>query len=157
VDRLHATHLKFVHDKAVLRARIEAQLRNELDALEYARAEAARVCQALGVPKSKMLEAIGTTSYSTIYEILGRGGATPVNNSDSAVLRAVTNEGGQWYATSPDGCKMRLNEHGRGYALDMQPGPVGREWDETPILPTPAWEAWYEANADLIAEHVRAS
>lgn len=156
VDTLHATHLRLVHDRAVLRAKIEAQLRDELASLEDDRSAAARTCQALGVPKSVMLEAIGTSSYNTIYAILDHSTHTS-NVVTGTALDNIEFQDGRWLVTSPDGCTMPLNESGRGYAIEYTPGPEGREWDEQPILPTPAWEAWYEKNADLIAEHVRAA
>lgn len=158
VEALRAAHLTYVHDKAVMRAQVELEIRERLSALELNRAQAARECLALGVPKSLMLEAVGTKNYGTIDSILsvGADSGAPAPGAQG-VLDGLMQIDGAWYATSPDGCTMRLNASGRGFELDYVPGPEGREWDESPILPTPGWESWHEKHADLISEHVRAA
>lgn len=156
LEALHNTHIRLVHDKAVLRAEVEAQLRQKIAELEDLRAHAARQAQALGVSKSDMLRAIGTTNYNTIYAILDRAGvatAEPVRGNLS-ILNAIERREDAWYVTSPDGCTMPLLDSLNHPRIDDKPGPEGQEWLSTPILPTEAWTAWFEANGDLIREHI---
>ena len=159
LDTLHNAHIRLVHDRAVLRAEVEAGLRQKIEELEDSRTQAAREAQALGVSKKAMLDQIGTTNYNTLYTILHRGGTAgaEVTSGTLGVLNALEQREDAWYVTSPDGCTMPLSDSLRQARIDDKPGPKGQEWLTTPILPTAGWEAWFESNGDLIREHIRAA
>lgn len=72
LDALAAIHLQRVHQKSSRRLQIETQVREALDALQTRESLAANEALALGVSKTKIGRAMGTSNWDTLSAVLAR-------------------------------------------------------------------------------------
>jgi hypothetical protein len=70
LDALSAIHLQRVRQRAALRLQVEAQLRDALHGLEIRESRAANHALSLGVTKTDIGRAIGTSNWETLRKLL---------------------------------------------------------------------------------------
>lgn len=150
---LIALHGQKVHQKAVIRAQVEAEIAERIEKLSIKESRAASEAFELGVTKTDIGRAIGTSHWQTIQDTIMR---TTLEVADLAVGIADTLERREdgWYATSPDGCTMPLVAGLKQPRIDEKPGPEGQEWLTESVLPTAEWDEWFAVNGDAIREYV---
>lgn len=119
LDMLARVHMDKVQTKAVIRARIEADLREAVNDLELKESYAANVAFGLKVSKTDIGRALGTANFTTITDCLGRtahdavvADFVPVDPMSEAI--AWDADARMFTVTIPDGTASR-------YTTDLDP------------------------------------